>query len=281
MTSVLCRSQHLDRPISDCQADFTMVTPVWRLVKNFIPKSRQHCSDDFGRAARIAYNAPVVPATALVRRTLKRTLIVTMPDQRTDYSRFVLREQDVDPDAICQFVRWFDEATKSTTPEPHAMTLATATRDGRPSARIVLLRGVDERGFAFFTNYESRKGRELDENPWAALVFFWHDLERQVRIEGRVERVDAAESDVYFHSRPTSSRIGAWASPQSQVIESRDVLLERCRQWTDRFADGAIAARLIGAGTGSSRMRSSSGKDGPAGCTTGCDIREEIAVPVG
>ena len=110
------------------------------------------------------------------------------------------------------------------------MTLATCTSDGRPSARIVLLRGVDERGFAFFTNYESRKARELDKNPWAALVFFWHDLERQVRVEGQVERVSAEESDVYFQSRPASSRIGAWASPQSQVIPSREALEKRCRR---------------------------------------------------
>jgi pyridoxamine 5'-phosphate oxidase len=170
-----------------------------------------------------------------------RTVIVAISEERKDYSRSVLREEDVDSDAIRQFVRWFDQATESAVPEPYAMTLATSTSDGRPSARIVLLRGVDQRGFAFFTNYESRKARELDNNPWAALVFFWHDLERQVRIEGRVERVDPDESDAYFHTRPATSRIGAWASPQSQVIASREVLEERCRQLQDRFPDGAIA----------------------------------------
>src|SRR5205814_1648074 len=130
---------------------------------------------------------------------------------------------DLNPDPIRQFQCWFGEAALSETPEINAMALATATPDGRPSVRMLLLRGVDERGFTFFTNYESRKARELAANPYAAMVFFWHDLERQVRIEGRVERVAAAESDRYFHSRPAGSRIGAWASPQSQVIPSRDV----------------------------------------------------------
>jgi pyridoxamine 5'-phosphate oxidase len=170
-----------------------------------------------------------------------RTLIVTISDARKDYARSSLHEENLDPDPIRQFALWFDEATKCAVPEPNAMTLATCTIDGRPSARIVLLRGVDERGFAFFTNYESRKARELDSNPWAALVFFWHDLERQVRVEGRVERVSAEESDVYFHGRPESSRIGAWASPQSQVIPSREALEERFGDLENRFADGAIS----------------------------------------
>jgi pyridoxamine 5'-phosphate oxidase len=170
-----------------------------------------------------------------------RTLIVTISHDRKDYARSSLHEENLDPDPIRQFALWFDEATKCAVPEPNAMTLATCTIDGRPSARIVLLRGVDERGFAFFTNYQSRKARELDSNPWAALVFFWHDLERQVRVEGRVERVSAEESDVYFHGRPTSSRIGAWASPQSQVIPSREALEERFGDLENRFADGAIS----------------------------------------
>jgi pyridoxamine 5'-phosphate oxidase len=169
-----------------------------------------------------------------------RTSLVAIPDHRKDYARFTLREENVDPDPIRQFAHWFDEATKSAVAEPGAMTLATCTNDGRPSARIVLLRGFDERGFAFFTNYESRKARELDKNPWAALVFFWHDLERQVRVEGRVERVSADESDVYFHGRPASSRIGAWASPQSEVIASRVELEKRYGDLENRFAEGAI-----------------------------------------
>jgi pyridoxamine 5'-phosphate oxidase len=155
---------------------------------------------------------------------------VTTSELRKDYTLFNLREDAVDPDAIRQFEHWFDDATKTDIPEPNAMTLATATPDGRPSARIVLLRGVDDRGFAFFTNYTSRKGRELDANPWAALVFFWHELERQVRIEGQVHRVTAEESDQYFQSRPASSRIGAWASPQSEVISSRAFLESQCQE---------------------------------------------------
>ena len=127
---------------------------------------------------------------------------MTYSDRRKEYTLYNLQEDEVDPDAIRQFERWFDEATKTEIPEPDAMTLATATPDGRPSARIVLLRGVDDRGFAFFTNYDSRKGRELDANPFAALVFFWHEQERQVRIEGRVHRVSPEESDQYFQSRP-------------------------------------------------------------------------------
>jgi pyridoxamine 5'-phosphate oxidase len=167
-------------------------------------------------------------------------LIVAISHHRIDYSKFALVEDEVDPDPIRQFARWFDEATSAQIPEPHAMTLATCTSDGRPSARIVLLRGFDERGFAFFTNYESRKAREIETNPWAAVVFFWHDMERQVRIEGRVERVSVEESDEYFHSRPASSRIGAWASPQSQVIASRQELEKRCGELENRFAEGTI-----------------------------------------
>src|SRR5262245_6657187 len=135
-----------------------------------------------------------------------------MQNQRKEHSRSSLTEADLDSDPVRQFASWFDDANESGIPETNAMTLATATPDGRPSARMVLLRGADERGFSFFTNYESRKARELDANPFAALVFFWHDLERQVRIEGKVERVSDDESDRYFHSRPKGARIGSWAS---------------------------------------------------------------------
>jgi pyridoxamine 5'-phosphate oxidase len=196
-----------------------------------------------GLLARL-YRYPTIDieesAASLTCATPVRISIVTIPDQRKDYARFSLSEQDVAIDPIRQFERWFDEAVEIAVSEPNAMTLATCTRDGRPSARIVLLRGIGPRGFAFFTNYESRKARELDLNPWAALVFFWHEMERQVRIEGRVERVSAEESDAYFHSRPASSRISAWASPQSQVIERRELLEERCSALEDRFADGSI-----------------------------------------
>ena len=222
-----------------------MVTPVCRSVKNFIPESRSRSAHRFLTGSRRSSTMHVsVPVAAHAGKISTRTSIVTIPHDRKDYTRSMLLEEDVDPDPIRQFELWFDEATRAKVPEPHAMTLATSTLDGRPSARIVLLRGVDERGFAFFTNYESRKARELDANPWGALVFFWHELERQVRIDGRVERVGADESDAYFHSRPASSRIGAWTSPQSQVIESRQALEERYRQLEDRFSDGAIARPL-------------------------------------
>ena len=144
---------------------------------------------------------------------------------RTDYKRETLDEGHVDGDPFRQFARWFDEAVKAEMPEPNAMTLATAGSDLRPSARIVLLKEFDNRGFVFFTNYASHKGRALAVNPQAALLFHWVELERQVRIEGVVGRVDAAESDAYFAERPRASRLGAWASPQSEVVAGR-VLLE-------------------------------------------------------
>ena len=131
-------------------------------------------------------------------------------------------------------------ATLSEIPEPNAMTLATAGPDGRPSARIVLLRGYDARGFVFFTNYESRKGRELEANPHAALVFHWHDLERQIRIEGPVERTSAEESDAYFETRPVGSRMGAWASRQSEVIADRKTLEDRVRALELEYPDGQV-----------------------------------------
>lgn len=148
----------------------------------------------------------------------------SVADLRKDYQLQGLRETDVDPNPFQQFQTWFDQALASQLPEPNAMTLATATKDGKPSARIVLLKGFDERGFVFYTNYQSHKGQELADNPQAALVFWWAELERQIRIEGRVEKLSAGESDEYFHSRPFNSRLGAWASEQSQVIESREVL---------------------------------------------------------
>jgi pyridoxamine 5'-phosphate oxidase len=174
------------------------------------------------------------------REPWQGAIIVTIHEQRKDYSRFSLREEDLDADPIRQFEKWFEEASLSEIAEPNAMSLATATPKGRPSVRIVLLRAVDQRGFAFFTNYDSRKGRELDANPHAALVFFWQSLERQVRVEGQVERVDVDESDRYFQSRPLASRLGAWASPQSDVIADRQVLEERCRELEARFGDGDI-----------------------------------------
>jgi pyridoxamine 5'-phosphate oxidase len=148
----------------------------------------------------------------------------SISDIRTDYKLRSLNESDVSADPVVQFTGWWDEAVNSKIDEVNAMTLATVNNEGRPSARIVLLKGFDEKGFVFFTNYQSKKGKELEDNPHAALVFFWKELERQVRIEGGIEKISDEDSDTYYHSRPTGSRIGAWASPQSEVIENREVL---------------------------------------------------------
>lgn len=144
-----------------------------------------------------------------------------LADLRREYARAQLTRDHVADDPIEQFQRWFDQAVDAEVADPNAMTLATAAPDASPSARIVLLKGVDERGFRFFTNYESRKGTELAQNPHVALVFWWAPLERQVRIEGRADRVPEDESTAYFHSRPRGSQLGAWASPQSRVVASR------------------------------------------------------------
>ena len=159
---------------------------------------------------------------------------------RREYARGALAEADVDADPVVQFGRWFEQAEESGLLEPHAMTLATATPDGRPSARMVLLRGFDERGFCFYTNYESRKAAELAANPRAALVFWWGELERQVRIEGRVERTSRAESEAYFASRPPGSQLSAAASPQSRVIADRAVLERRVAELATAVPDGHV-----------------------------------------
>ena len=156
---------------------------------------------------------------------------------RKSYERDALDENGIASDPFHQFTTWYDEAVAAGLPEPEAMTLSTATLEGRPSARIVLLRGYDERGFCFFSNYASQKGRELAANPYAAVTFHWVELERQVRIAGRVEKVTAAESDVYFQSRPSQSRIGAWSSPQSNVIPSRDALEQFFDDYQERYSD--------------------------------------------
>ncbi|NWG20548.1 MAG: pyridoxamine 5'-phosphate oxidase [Chloroflexi bacterium] len=161
-------------------------------------------------------------------------------DLRKEYTLHGLSEDEVDTNPLRQFQRWFDQAQAAGLAEPNAMTLATATPDGRPSARMVLLKGVDSGGFVFFTNYESRKGNELAANPWAALVFYWPELERQVRIEGRVARVAAEESDAYFASRPDGSRIGAWASRQSSVISGRAELERRVAELEATYAGGEV-----------------------------------------
>ena len=156
---------------------------------------------------------------------------------RREYARAGLREEDVAADPLEQFHRWLADATAAHPDEYTSMTLATADREGRPSARVVLLKGCDERGFVFYTNYDSRKGLELAENPRAALVFYWADLERQVRIEGRVEKTSREESEAYFHSRPLGSRIGAVASRQSAVIPGRDELERTTRELLERFGE--------------------------------------------
>ena len=161
-------------------------------------------------------------------------------DIRKDYIKQALLEKDVDNDPLIQFNKWWDEAIKSELEEITAMTLATASLTGLPDARIVLLKSVSDAGFLFFTNYSSQKGKELAENPRACLVFFWKELERQIRITGNVEKVSAQESDEYFHSRPAGSRIGAWASPQSSVIESRETIEKNILQYEQKFGGTEI-----------------------------------------
>lgn len=161
-------------------------------------------------------------------------------DIRKDYKLASLEEADVAANPIDQFTRWWNEAVASQIDEVNAMTLATANAAGVPAARIVLLKGYNPNGFIFFTNYESDKGKNLSQNPHAALVFFWKELERQIRIEGTVEKVSAAESDRYFNSRPASSRIGAWASPQSAVIENRMVIEQNVERYSSIFANDSI-----------------------------------------
>lgn len=163
-------------------------------------------------------------------------------DIRRDYSHKSLSENDVDTNAIKQFKRWWEEAVNSKVDEVNAMVLATASIDALPSARIVLLKEFTEKGFVFFTNYESYKAQQLAENPKACLVFFWKELERQVRITGLIEKVSGQQSDEYFQSRPESSRIGAWASPQSRVIESRNWLDEKFNELVNKM-EGNSSAR--------------------------------------
>ena len=168
------------------------------------------------------------------------SVLLIMSEIREPHAGDELDEKNVDRDPIKQFQRWFADAIAQGLKLPEAMTLATATEDGQPSARMVLLKGVDERGFVFYTNYGSQKARELDENPPAALVFYWPQLDRQVRVEGTVMRTSAQESDAYFQTRPRDSQLGALASPQSEVIISRDVLEQRMREVEDIHRDRLI-----------------------------------------
>ena len=166
---------------------------------------------------------------------------MSITDLRKEYQLASLTERDVSPDPFTQFAKWFQEALAAELPEPNALTLATVApashNFARPSARIVLVKDYDARGFVFFTNYDSRKGQELASNPLASLLFHWVELERQVRIEGRVEKVSPEESDAYFVTRPVLSRVGAWASPQSRVIESREWLDDRFSEMAEKYGD--------------------------------------------
>ena len=156
---------------------------------------------------------------------------------RQDYNSATLSEESTAADPIKQFDKWFNEATESQQDEPNAMTLATCTTDGRPSARIVLLKGFDANGFSFYTNYLSRKGKEIAKNPLGAITFFWGTLERQVRIEGTIEKLSREQSDKYFHSRPRKSQLGAVASPQSQEIPNRDVLEKSWNELVEEYGE--------------------------------------------
>ncbi len=163
-----------------------------------------------------------------------------LADIRNDYSLRELSREKVDSDPFTEFRIWMDEALGSQVNEPTAMTLSTVASDGRPSSRVVLLKGYDSSGFVFFTNYNSRKGRELAENPYAAVNFFWPELERQVNISGRTSKVSAEESDEYFGSRPFTSRVGAWASNQSEIIDSRMTIMFKAAKLLVRYASGNV-----------------------------------------
>ena len=166
---------------------------------------------------------------------------LSLADLRIEYKRAALDERDVDRNPLDQFTLWFDEAVAAQVPEPNAMTLATVDAAGRPAARIVLLKDADAGGFTFYTNYDSRKGRELVARPFAALLFFWPELERQIRIEGAITKVDPATADAYFGSRPRLSRLGAWASPQSEVLPDRAALEARFAAVAERFPGEEVA----------------------------------------
>jgi pyridoxamine 5'-phosphate oxidase len=162
---------------------------------------------------------------------------VVIADIRRDYKLQSLSEEDVAANPIDQFTKWWDEAIASNIDEVNAMTLATVNAASKPSARIVLLKGYNADGFSFFTNYDSQKGQEIAANPFVSLVFFWKELERQICIEGAVEKLNDADSDAYFYSRPVGSRIGAWSSPQSSVISDRSVLEENAKKYASQFGD--------------------------------------------
>jgi pyridoxamine 5'-phosphate oxidase len=163
-----------------------------------------------------------------------------LSDIRKEYSKASLDISNVSPDPIHQFDKWFDEALRAEVLEPNAMSLATASKDNIPSCRIVLLKGIEENKFQFYTNFQSKKGKQLENNPVCALTFFWPELERQVRIEGTVTRIDEKRAETYFQSRPLGSQISAWSSPQSSAIDSRRILEERVGQIEKRFEGSSM-----------------------------------------
>lgn len=165
---------------------------------------------------------------------------MSIADIRKEYAMHALSEADVQANPLQQFSIWWNEALQAEIEEVNAVTLATASADGLPTARTVLLKGFDERGFVFYTNYNSQKAAQLEENPRATLLFFWKELERQVRITGLVEKTSAEESDAYYHSRPEGSRLGAWASPQSSTIESREWLENKVSEMEKTFTNGNL-----------------------------------------
>lgn len=167
-------------------------------------------------------------------------MTISLADLRQNYTRAGLVEDQANIDPFKQFQTWFEEAVSANLLEPNAMTLATTTLEGKPSARVVLLKDFDHRGFVFYTNYKSLKGKQLEVNPWAALVFWWGELERQVRVEGKVEMVEPQQSDAYFQVRPRGSQLGAWASTQSEVVETREVLEQRLKDYDEKYLDQQI-----------------------------------------
>lgn len=168
---------------------------------------------------------------------------ISLADLRKNYTQNGLMEKDVNPNPFEQFRYWFKQSLEAEILEPNAMTLATVNEEGKPTARIVLLKNLDEKGFTFFTNYKSTKGKNLALNPWASLVFWWGELERQVRIEGEIEKITPTESDQYFHSRPLGSQLGAWVSPQSEVIPNREFLDSRLKEVTKEYENREIIPR--------------------------------------
>lgn len=171
---------------------------------------------------------------------------MSIADLRKEYSRASLSEADIAPNPIDQFSKWFGEALAAEVPEANAMSMSTTTANGRPSSRILLIKEFDQRGFTFFTNYGSRKGKELDQNPYAALLFYWIELERQVRIEGRVERISDTENDTYYYSRPLKSQLGAIASSQSSPVDSREILEARVEEVEKQYGDHPVRPPLWG-----------------------------------